>query len=261
MEAKHNDEPCVICLEPIEEKATIKGCSHNFCLACIRNWAQTNTSCPLCKLPFDVIVNSSEEEYVEPANASALPRKIEEELECLDHGFFLGEVQRLLHDAERMHVKLIQESRSSRGISRWERDRLDGLEQVVAELRNHKRRLQSLLQFDPHTVLQDLYRLQDTLQDVWSNDGRNPNVRETYTPPARYGADDADNISDDDFDEDMAYLSISKNNRRMVVKPTLAAVTATSTAPASAKKPATAAAPKRNKKKEKRERLAANLAF
>ena len=42
----------------------------------------------------------------------------------------------------------------------WEQQQLGTVENVVAELRNHKRKLQALLQFDPHATLQDLYRLQ-----------------------------------------------------------------------------------------------------
>jgi len=233
------EEPCVICLEHIKDKAIIKGCSHIFCVMCIRNWAHTNTTCPLCKHPFDVIVlPSAEEEVIAPASRTVSPRRIEEELQCLDHSFFLGEVQRLLQDAERLHLKLHQESRSQR-LARWERDRFEALEVLVSELRTHKRRLQSLLQFDPHSALQDLYRIQDTLQDVWLSDGRYPPVsgsgREDAAP-VRYGADDADNISDDeDYADDMAYLSISKTNRKMVT-PKKKAVVSMPVAPTPSKK-------------------------
>jgi hypothetical protein len=110
---------------------------------------------------------------------------IEDELQCLDHAFFIGEVQRLLNDAERRHrqvccvwnrgngveslivityscfpLQLWQEAQSHRGLAMWEQQQLSAVESVVAELRNHKRKLQALLQFDPHATIQDLYRLQ-----------------------------------------------------------------------------------------------------
>jgi len=141
---------------------------------------------------------------------------VEDQLQCLDHAFFIGEVQRLLNDAERRHRQLHQEGRSHRGLAMWEQQRLSTVESVVAELRNHKRKLQALLQFDPHSTLHDLYRLQDLLQDSWRGV---PTVAYTRArSPIRYSADDADQAADlsddDDYVEEMSYLNIGKGGRK-----------------------------------------------
>jgi len=180
----------------------------------------TADTCPLCKQIIDVLQHSFtskesfQEEKVEAPNLQHGDRgggqsNVEDQLQCLDHAFFIGEVQRLLNDAERRHRTLWQEAQSHRGLAMFEQQQLGTVESVVAELRNHKRKLQALLQFDPHTTLQDLYRLQELLQGSWGMPAA------TYTrarSPVRYSADDADaaaELSDeDDFTEDMAYMSM-----------------------------------------------------
>jgi len=213
---------CVICFDHIslDKKAVIKSCAHEFCLVCIKSWTETTATCPLCKQPIDVLQHSFtsdgsyQEEKIEPPNISGdKGASVEEQLQCLDHSFFIAEVQRLLQDAERMHRQLWQESQSHRGLASWEKQRLESLEGVVAELRNHKRKLQALLQFDPHSMLQDLYRLQDLLRSAYGAP-----VMPTYArsrSPVRYGADDADAVAelsdDEDFAEDMYAMNLGKN--------------------------------------------------
>eukprot|EP00026_Physarum_polycephalum_P007410 Phypoly_transcript_07470.p1 GENE.Phypoly_transcript_07470~~Phypoly_transcript_07470.p1 ORF type:complete len:342 (-),score=53.11 Phypoly_transcript_07470:164-1189(-) len=214
---------CVICFEHIdlESKAIIKNCTHIFCFTCIKSWMATTNTCPLCKQTIDVLQHSFtsdesfQEEKVEAPNlkhgdsSGGGQSNVEDQLQCLDHAFFIGEVQRLLNDAERRHRTLWQEAQSHRGLAMFEQQQLGTVESVVAELRNHKRKLQALLQFDPHATLQDLYRLQDLLQGSWGM----PAVTHTRArSPVRYGADDADAAADlsdeDDFAEEMAYMSI-----------------------------------------------------
>jgi len=218
---------CVICFEhiSIDTKAVIKNCAHEFCFSCIKSWTETTTTCPLCKQQFDVLHHSFtsdgsyQEEKIDPPNInrsdSGGHNNVEEQLQCLDHSFFIAEVQRLLQDAERMHRQLWQANQSHRGLAPYEKQQLETLEGVVAELRNHKRKLQALLQFEPHTMLQDLYRLQDLLRASYGAP-----VIPTYSrarSPVRYGADDADaaaELSDeDDFTEDMAYMNLGKSKK------------------------------------------------
>jgi len=214
---------CVICFEhiPLESKAVIKNCTHVFCFTCIKSWMETTITCPLCKQTIDVLQHSFtseetfQEEKVEAPNlhrgdSGGGQSNVEDQLQCLDHAYFIGEVQRLLNDAERRHRQLWQEGQSHRGLAMWEQQQLGTVESVVAELRNHKRKLQSLLQFDPHATLQDLYRLQDLLQDSWRGVPQVAYAR--ARSPVRYSADDADNADDlsedEDFSEDLSYLSI-----------------------------------------------------
>jgi len=217
---------CVICFEhiSIENKAVIKNCTHEFCFVCIKSWVATTPTCPLCKQPLDTLQHSFtsdgsyQEEKIEPPNITkdgGGQASVEDQLQCLDHTYFIGEVQRLLQDAERVHRQLWQENQSHRGLAAWEQQRLETVTGVVAELRNHKRKLQALLQFDPHATLQDLYRLQDLLRS-----SQGAPIIPTYTrsrSPVRYGADDADAVAelsdDEDFAEDMAYLNLGKKNK------------------------------------------------
>jgi len=127
--------------------------------------------------------------------------------------YFITEVQRLLTDAERIHRNLYHERQTNRRLALWEEQRLAMMEGVIAELRTHKRKLQALLQFEPHVVLQDLYRLQDLVRSSYGP----PVVAHTRArSPVRYSADDADSIDDDDDDdlaEDMARISIAKSKQ------------------------------------------------
>jgi hypothetical protein len=219
---------CVICFEQIDlaSKAVIKNCSHVFCFTCIKSWMETTITCPLCKQTIDFLQHSFtsedsfQEEKVEAPNlqhgdSGGGQSNVEDQLQCLDHAFFIGEVQRLLNDAERRHRQLWQEGRSHRGLALWEQQQLGTVESVVAELRNHKRKLQALLQFDPHATLQDLYRLQDLLHDSWRGV---PTVTYARAPPVRYSADDADTAADysdeEDYSEDLSYLSIGKGGKK-----------------------------------------------
>jgi len=217
---------CVICFEHIAQKnkAIIKNCSHEFCFVCIKSWIENAVTCPLCKQEFNVLQHSFtsdgtyQEEKIEPPKTTGdsggpVEENVEDQLQCLDHAFFIQEVQRLLQDAERVHHHLWVESLSQRGLLVWEKARLATAEEVIAELRNHKRKLQAFLQFDPHSTLQDLYRLQDLLSTTYGQPVIPTSQRSRS--PVRYGADDADAVSDDDdFAEDLAYLSLSKNKKK-----------------------------------------------
>lgn len=215
---------CVICFDHIslDKKAVIKSCTHEFCLVCIKSWTDTTATCPLCKQPIDVLQHSFtsdgsyQEEKIEPPKISS-GASVEEQLQCLDHSFFITEVQRLLQDAERMHRQLWQESQSHRGLAAWEKQRLESLEGVVAELRNHKRKLQALLQFDPHSMLQDLYRLQDLLRSSYGAPAIPTYARSRS--PVRYGADDADAVAefsdDEEYEDNMADMNLGKNSKSL----------------------------------------------
>jgi len=223
------DLGCIVCYETITttNKAVIKGCSHEFCLSCIKNWSQTSLSCPLCKQEFSVLQHSFRDDGTCTEEAlgapNVAPAAVEEQLKCLDHSFFLAEVSRLLQAAEHAHKQLWLGGIAGRGVSILEKQQLQVVESVCVELRNHKRRLQALLQFEPHTVLQDLYRLQGMLENIWRNPyGETSSQQHGGSPPARYSADDAweGNVSDDDDElaEEMAYLAIAKSKQSHKVK-------------------------------------------
>ena len=48
--SKNVDDQCVVCLEPVSERAITWPCNHyNFDFHCLLNWAEQRASCPLCK--------------------------------------------------------------------------------------------------------------------------------------------------------------------------------------------------------------------
>ena len=55
---KETENPinCVICLEEIEEMASIDCCNHCFDFGCIEQWAKVTNLCPLCKQAFRAII-------------------------------------------------------------------------------------------------------------------------------------------------------------------------------------------------------------
>lgn len=215
---------CVICFDTIslDQKAVIKNCTHVFCFPCIKSWMQTTITCPLCKQTIDVLLHSftSESNFMsetvtgpqgDTGGGSQDASSMSSQLECLDHNYFIQEVQRLLHDAERRHRQLWQSQQSARGLVMWEQQQLELVQTITSELRNYKRKLNAFLQFDPHATLQDLYRLQDLLQTTW---GAPVHTFSRSQSPVRYSADDADAAADlsddDDFADDMSDLRISK---------------------------------------------------
>ncbi|KAK4816927.1 hypothetical protein QYF61_025423 [Mycteria americana] len=50
------DDPCPICLGEINNAACVALCFHRFCFGCIQRWAATRTVCPLCRRPFDRVL-------------------------------------------------------------------------------------------------------------------------------------------------------------------------------------------------------------
>ena len=48
------ESTCTICREN-PKNATLSGCDHAFCMACIRRWSKEENSCPLCRARFNEI--------------------------------------------------------------------------------------------------------------------------------------------------------------------------------------------------------------
>lgn len=55
-ETINQDDTCIICIEPLYTKESIRKinkCSHKFCSDCIETWFEENKVCPLCKTDVD----------------------------------------------------------------------------------------------------------------------------------------------------------------------------------------------------------------
>jgi hypothetical protein len=46
-------------MSPPSDIATLSGCDHTFCFACIQQWSKTENTCPLCKKRFDSITSDT----------------------------------------------------------------------------------------------------------------------------------------------------------------------------------------------------------
>uniref|UniRef100_A0A8B9E0Z3 E3 ubiquitin-protein ligase Topors n=1 Tax=Anser cygnoides TaxID=8845 RepID=A0A8B9E0Z3_ANSCY len=51
-------ERCPICLGTTRNTAYVSTCFHTFCFRCIRRWAATRSTCPLCRQPIDRILHT-----------------------------------------------------------------------------------------------------------------------------------------------------------------------------------------------------------
>ncbi|KAH8035511.1 hypothetical protein HPB51_005793 [Rhipicephalus microplus] len=69
------EESCAICLGQPENKSFTDSCLHQFCFACLAEWAKVKAECPLCKQRFKSIIHSvrSLEDY-DQFFVSDLPR-------------------------------------------------------------------------------------------------------------------------------------------------------------------------------------------
>eukprot|EP01111_Echinosteliopsis_oligospora_P011986 TRINITY_DN4065_c0_g1_i2.p1 TRINITY_DN4065_c0_g1~~TRINITY_DN4065_c0_g1_i2.p1 ORF type:complete len:265 (+),score=52.53 TRINITY_DN4065_c0_g1_i2:151-945(+) len=208
---------CIICFELIETstRAVAKDCAHEFCVSCIHSWLERNSSCPLCKQTITSLLHSfspttgeATEQIVDVEKCEKAPKEVptvEEELQCLDHAFFSQEVHRLLSDADRLHRQLWTEGKSARNNNPRDKQRLSQVEDILANLRTYKRKLQAMLPFDPLLTLQHLYKMEDDLRSCWHNNsvvvgGGRANSVAAPAPRKVYSADDADTISDEDDD-------------------------------------------------------------
>jgi hypothetical protein len=51
---------CSICLSYSRLWAKTNACSHLFCYRCIYEWAKVNKSCPVCRMPFEHLLEVME---------------------------------------------------------------------------------------------------------------------------------------------------------------------------------------------------------
>ena len=52
---EEGEEECGICLENLQDVATLSSCIHKFCFKCINQWMLRNNVCPFCKKEFESI--------------------------------------------------------------------------------------------------------------------------------------------------------------------------------------------------------------
>lgn len=215
---------CAICMNTIEpaKKAQIDNCKHEFCCECIEAWSKTKLSCPLCTLTFNkLLVNfSADGKSYEEKNITIAPKgistSISDDLQCLDHTYFLQEINRLLTDTETMQRQLARQSQS-RLKNTWESTKSNVLQNLVSTLRIYRESFVNYCSFEPELMLRELYDLQDELSQLRKGPNAISLISKARSQSAsanttmRYSADDADDcFDDDDFLEDINRMHIKK---------------------------------------------------
>jgi len=218
-----NNLACAICMNVIEptKKARVDNCKHEFCCECIEAWAQTKLSCPLCNVNFDkLLINfSTDGKSYEEKRITIAPKgistTISDDLQCLDHTYFLQEINRLLIESEAMQRQVIRQSQS-RLKNTWENTKSNILQDLISTLRAYRESFSDFCAFEPELMLRELYDLQDELAKLRKgpNALSQTNARSQSAASVRYSADDC---FDDDLLEDMnsVYIKKKPNSQRV----------------------------------------------
>lgn len=193
--------------------AEVKGCGHKFCLACISHWAKVRTrvTCPLCNSEFATLVLGDGKEQ-EVQCGQLVSEQPAADLMCLDHQYFLQEVNRLLQRANVIQSTLMRDACGRGARQQNASDNLEVLHHVMPVMEQYRRNMEEEVRFNPEAVLSDLYQLQDwlssLLRDVKATLPELFLSVETVSYTAMGGAtggcyhDDYDDYYDDDDDDD-----------------------------------------------------------
>lgn len=200
---------CAICFSDVDEskKASIKTCKHEFCFVCISEWIKTKTVCPLCNVEVQVLVvevdGKIKEEKIEREINKLKESTLEQDLTCLDHTYFLDEVERLLQVAHLCSQQLTMRSMKSKRGGVLEHRGMRSIQSAIEELSDYQQLFHSFEQFDPFSALQALYRIQDQVRIVQSGDFHKLEEWDGEEKvQKRYGADDVPEEWSEDEDED-----------------------------------------------------------
>lgn len=204
---------CVICYTPLEDEASAKvtPCGHScFCDGCLLRAAESSVaafSCPVCKTPALslVVCRGSREVVCTPPKPREGPDETPPDLSCLDHSFFLSEIERLKGFAADASAELPETPAM--------RTRSVRIAAVVAELQDIAATLiddDSCGYLDPDAMLGRLYALQADVEAA-------SDLAKSFTPdrrrtPARrvYSAEDAESASEDDLDDGTIFGASSR---------------------------------------------------
>jgi len=205
-------EKCAICLGTIANRTELDSCIHFFCHNCINLWSKNRRVCPLCNTEFKVLrMNFSEDgtyDQMDVPIPAVRNADLSSDLECLDHTYFVGEALRLLaiaQDSQRSIVRSQKQNAHSKFGSKfsnsWEARNWDSLANIVFRLNDLVKLFRSDEQFDPFTVLQELYDVQTQMEMIWRRPVSSQQKESSSSDAQRYSADDYDNLSSDSEDE------------------------------------------------------------
>lgn len=92
--------PCNICREPLSAltAVAVEACAHRFCGACLRQWAASRATqplCPVCRAAvLSIVLADGSREAVQPGTAAEAAAEEGPDLSCLDHSYFTTDVDR-----------------------------------------------------------------------------------------------------------------------------------------------------------------------
>jgi hypothetical protein len=206
---EEKEDICVIChndlLTDLSQITRVKSCAHVFCYTCIKTWStQYASKCPLCKVKITTLVREGlEDEHIKTIDVRSDDSEQPETrttgpLDCLDHNYFLSEVELLLGEAKRALSAMERTQSSFNSNYRINSRHKSGYQQRFAlvqeakmELTHMKTEFMMRREFDPFYTLSQLYKIQDKI-----NDNSHNNVM-SYEDE-----DDDENYYDDYYDED-----------------------------------------------------------
>lgn len=199
---KQDEEICVICHGPLplphqeeeertteiqEEMAQASPCQHKFCYGCIKKWCfEYCSECPMCKTHIDkLIVGHCREEELENLREEFIEKKeyqlkreetvvdAQAEFACLDHRYFLGEIEILLNQVIHIHSGLkmtsVQFNSNYRLQSRAKNNhqrkytKISELKDTLVGLQLEMRRMSQNI--DPVVLMQQLYQIQESISE------------------------------------------------------------------------------------------------
>eukprot|EP00743_Colponemidia_sp_Colp-15_P002227 GILK01002413.1.p1 GENE.GILK01002413.1~~GILK01002413.1.p1 ORF type:complete len:288 (-),score=9.20 GILK01002413.1:269-1132(-) len=210
-----DDSPtCSICMEEYQfnQAGHIKECQHAFCHPCILQWSTQKSSCPLCLMPFTGIISRDATTGDTTEHVVAAKDKFDHQdervnLDCLDHSYFLAEISRLLNWRKQLELTLFRDGpRHFHAANKF--GSLKGtadyaiygcLQHTREHLDSRLEQLRTFAQFDPSTLLAELYDVEENLQQI--RDGTYGHSVVDTSEPVRYSAADCEYL-DDDYDDD-----------------------------------------------------------
>ncbi|CAG9327117.1 unnamed protein product [Blepharisma stoltei] len=178
---------CSICISSFSPPICTLFCSHAYCFSCIQEWCKGHDFCPLCSQPISTATLSEADGSTQEIHLECKKAEAERSLMCLDHDYFKKEIAKLVRLAYNVEVERFKQRNSQGTPGEWKllqniKNRLEVLDYENKEL----------IQFDPETLLDEVYTLDSQLKMVKRGD-----VPEDLIPREKSISSDEEDYYDD----------------------------------------------------------------
>eukprot|EP01130_Rhizamoeba_saxonica_P019240 TRINITY_DN9894_c0_g1_i1.p1 TRINITY_DN9894_c0_g1~~TRINITY_DN9894_c0_g1_i1.p1 ORF type:complete len:194 (+),score=42.64 TRINITY_DN9894_c0_g1_i1:1-582(+) len=189
------EDTCSICLCEFENRAKINSCDHEFCVVCIRQWAQVKLTCPVCYAVFQTVVYNLEDDQVSeimPEPEAVDPDDVKLDLSGLSCKYFIEEISRMVQNVERMKLKFLKNDDS------YSSSVANKIQKVLVQ---KWKSLENLDTFDEVELMQLLVRIEENLNALYM--GKIELIMiDDLLPPEEYEYELDDDYYDyDEYDE------------------------------------------------------------